>query len=181
MKNVYLTKTLLLFALLAFTWNQTAIGQGGRLVKGGPSIDPVGYRTGTHALNASAGAGWARTIGMAGDADLAGGGESASVRSATKETRSGATVEVFNRPVDQYRLEVFPNPTTEYVCLRWQSQGFEPVTIVMADAQGKEIETLAFEKRNGFLTISLRDWTPGVYHMKVKTERMERTEILVID
>jgi subtilisin-like proprotein convertase family protein len=66
-------------------------------------------------------------------------------------------------------LSVFPNPSKDQVTVQFQPQSSEPIAITIYDLRGRQISTNNYSNSGNFTeTISLSNFTSGVYLLKIK-------------
>lgn len=81
-----------------------------------------------------------------------------------------------------FELVVYPNPSSDYINLKFQALDFSPVEIVVLDQTGKEIYT-----HKGFsnfgenqFEINVGDWPNGSYHSIIRLGKLVANEAFVI-
>jgi hypothetical protein len=81
-----------------------------------------------------------------------------------------------------FELVVYPNPSSDYINLKFQALDFSPVEIVVLDQTGKEIYT-----HKGFsnfgenqFEINVGDWPSGSYHSIIRLGKLVANEAFVI-
>jgi hypothetical protein len=76
-------------------------------------------------------------------------------------------------PSSTDRLEVFPNPATNEINIKWSSAYKGTAVVAVSDAAGKEIRMLRINKEGTVYnnSIPVSNLVPGLYYVQVKPQR----------
>nr|NQU91222.1 T9SS type A sorting domain-containing protein [Bacteroidota bacterium] len=90
--------------------------------------------------------------------------------------------ELLNTPAPKM-LEVYPNPSKDFVILGYHFDKETQGTIEIRDMSGRLMESIAFKGMQDQVTVTTRGWTPGVYVLSlvVKDKVIESTKFTLIN
>jgi hypothetical protein len=80
------------------------------------------------------------------------------------------------------RLEVFPNPATDRVQLRFESPAHEQVTVEAYDAAGRRVKGFSFlsEEGQNLQEMDVTDLTPGLYFFLINGQQLGATRFTLV-
>ncbi|MCB0761196.1 MAG: T9SS type A sorting domain-containing protein [Flavobacteriales bacterium] len=81
------------------------------------------------------------------------------------------------REIDQLELEVFPNPTSDYIQVSWVG-GANAVTVDIFDLNGRLVKSERAQATNR-LTIDLTDLQSGSYVVQVRQSNQINSSVLI--
>ncbi|GJM34014.1 MAG: hypothetical protein DHS20C18_30150 [Saprospiraceae bacterium] len=74
---------------------------------------------------------------------------------------------VFEEGIDRFRLDIFPNPTTDYLNIYFRSSQHErQVSFRITDAKGRVIKTFQNQRSDLTFILPVWNWTPGIYFLQ---------------
>lgn len=81
----------------------------------------------------------------------------------------------------QNSFKLFPNPAHDMLNLLWQGQfASNDATCRIINAEGKVIKQMGIENQQGFVSISVEDWQPGVYFIQIFADEPNYLERFVV-
>jgi len=90
--------------------------------------------------------------------------------------------ELLNTPAPKM-LEVYPNPSKDFVILGYRFDKETHGMIEIRDVSGRLMESIAFNGMQDQVTLTTRGWTPGVYVLSlvVKDKVIESTKFTLVN
>jgi hypothetical protein len=90
--------------------------------------------------------------------------------------------EVLNTPAPKM-LEVYPNPSKDFVILGYQLDTDTRGSIEIRDISGSLIQSIPFNGMQDRVTVITRNWTPGMYMVSLMANDkvIETTKFTLID
>ncbi|MDY4790560.1 MAG: T9SS type A sorting domain-containing protein [Bacteroidales bacterium] len=77
-------------------------------------------------------------------------------------------------------INIFPNPTNNISVLRINNLK-EKAIVSIYDLQGRQIKTYDIEANQKELTLNMKDYSPGMYYVKLKTRTINKTNKLIVN
>lgn len=77
-------------------------------------------------------------------------------------------------------INIFPNPTNNISVLRINNLK-EKAIVSIYDLQGRQINTYDVESNQKELTLNMKDYSPGIYYVKLKTRTINKTIKLIVN
>lgn len=89
---------------------------------------------------------------------------------------------VYNKDVlAQNNFKLYPNPALEMVNMQWNGQtSTDDATCRIINAEGKVIKKMGIKPQQGFVSISLEGWQPGVYFIQIFADESNYLERFVV-
>lgn len=81
----------------------------------------------------------------------------------------------------QNSFKLYPNPAHEMLNMQWSGQTApEDATCRILNGEGKVIKQMEIEHQQGFVSISVEGWQPGVYFIQILTDESYYSERFVV-
>jgi len=81
----------------------------------------------------------------------------------------------------QNSFKLYPNPAHEMLNMQWSGQAApEDATCRILNGEGKVIKQMEIEHQQGFVSISVEGWQPGVYFIQILTDESYYSERFVV-
>jgi hypothetical protein len=80
--------------------------------------------------------------------------------------------------IDNYSVELFPNPTKDQFNVRVQNASLETVTVYNVNGQ---LVNLTENINSNLLTLPVNEFAPGIYMVQIKTDKGVENRKLVIE